>query len=141
MRPVKKSPYSVAHKYCVEYVWTRDDGTKKSGCWSELCTSSDQALAHFHTFVQRHGECDVDRKPTRPRLHPDQYRITEFYISFPSETVKNQWERQTIALPHGMYPDLRKRKFAPPPPTTPFPFMDDMPKGQMPAEQPIIAAD
>ena len=85
-----------------------------------------------------HGEVDAERKPIRPKLGPDQYRITRLYISFPSETVRNAWEEQDIEIPAGANPDNRRGRHTPPPPTALFPFMDDLPKGKMSAEQPVI---
>ena len=140
MRPIRKSPESTPHQYSAAYEWTDKDGGKHTGYWSQLCSGANQALLHFHNFVQHNQESDAERKVVRPKLRFDQYRIKTLEVVFRGEHRDERGVefRQAVDVPSGAYPDLRKQKFTPPPPTEQFPFMADMPKGAMPAEHAII---
>jgi hypothetical protein len=95
---MSSSAASTAMQYRFEYDYTDKDARKKS-YWTTLSTSPIQALNYYHEWMQRHADTDSSRNVLRPKLEPDQYKLTLF----------KRDGLHPYDLPIGSNPDLRPK--------------------------------
>lgn len=142
MRPIRKSPDNVPQQYSATYQWRDDAGNWHTGYFSGLFSRSDMALEHFHKNCQRHQETNAERKVVRPKLAPDQYRITAFDLVYNEVAGDEAGEerREAVQIPAGDYPDVRKTPKAQrvaPARTAEFGFVADLPKSEREQAEPV----
>lgn len=88
--------------------------------------SADSALRQVHAAMQKAKELNLDRQVVRPKLLPDEYRVTRLFI--PYLDAKNIEYEHTFDVPTTVNPDLRQDNTSPVESAT-MPFFDEA-KGQ-----------
>lgn len=99
---MSSSAAQTAMQYRFEYQWHDKDGSH-SAYWHTMATSPIQAINYYHDWMQRHADCDSNRKVLRPKLAPDAYNLTLF----------KRDGLHPYDLPIGSNPDVRAKPRAP----------------------------
>lgn len=87
--------------------------------FAHYCSTPIAALNEFHRKLQKTRELDAKRKVVRPKLGPNDYKITRMFTrnyGFEGETIESEFD-----LPKTPNPNLNKMRATRPQQTTLFP--------------------